>query len=478
MRRATRLDAQFAAHPSTAKLSEVLAGQTWKPLRDVTTLLASGHTPYLHDVSRGDVGFVTLECIDPLNFRWEKLRRITRHHYDTEFAGKSVRKGMVVCTIKRRICSSFPFLDDPAEPLAVNQDVALISPTSEVLPGYLAAYLSCAIGQAFADRQKTEQMNPYISVASLGTLPVVLLSRRFQELVSYELVKAQRRAADAGLAQEHAEQTLLEELGLVDWQQPEPLTYTRRAADALAAGRMDAEYFRPKYAALMERIRTAGAVRLGDCLTEPIHRGASPEYVEAGEYLVINSQHVGKTQVELRDNRFTSAAFVDDGNNAKAVVRRHDVLLNSTGYITIGRCQALLEAATAIADNHVAIIRPTGDLDPVYLACLLNAMPGQWQSERGWTGSSGQIELRPDVIADYLIWKAPAAVQCGIRKMVEDAHAARRESAALLARAKRAVEIAIEQDEAAALGFLRDGLAPASLESRQRAEEDTTGGPR
>lgn len=366
---------------------------------------------------------------------------------------KRVRKGDIVLT-KGGSIARLGFVSQDA---AACRDLIFIN--SSRLPEedqvFLYLYLQTRMANHLLLRSGSQTAQPHLTLTLVKDLPLLQASGGFRRACLRTVKQAYAVRDQSHSLYAAAERTLLAALGLADWQPSEPLTYVRRAADAMAAGRMDAEYFRPRYVALLEKLRTAGAVRLGDCLAEPIHRGASPEYTESGEYTVINSQHVGKTHVELRDNRFTSAAFVDDGNNARAVVRRHDVLLNSTGYITIGRCQALLDDARAIVDNHVAIIRPTSELDPVYLACFLNALPGQWQSERGWTGSSGQIELRPDVIADYLVWKAPSTVQREIRNMVENAHVARHESAAMLSRAKRAVEIAIEEDESAALRYLR-----------------------
>ena len=116
------------------------------------------------------------------------------------------------------------------------------------------------------------------------------------------------------------------------------------------------------------------------------------------------------------------------------------MLLNSTGYITIGRCQTLLDDVLAVVDSHVSLIRPQPGLDPVYLGLFLNSLPGQMQTERGWTGSSGQIELRREVIQDYVIWKPDLALQLRIREMVEKANVARLEAHRLLEDAKRRVE--------------------------------------
>ena len=116
------------------------------------------------------------------------------------------------------------------------------------------------------------------------------------------------------------------------------------------------------------------------------------------------------------------------------------LLLNSTGYIAIGRCQALLDDVLAVVDSHVSIICPKPDLDPVYLSLFLNSRLGQMQTERGWTGSSGQIELRREVIQDYVIWKPDLALQLRIRQMVEDTYVACLEAHRLLEDAKRRVE--------------------------------------
>lgn len=42
------------------------------------------------------------------------------------------------------------------------------------------------------------------------------------------------------------------------WEPPEPLTYTRRASEALAAARFDAEYFAPRVAQLLAKLSADG----------------------------------------------------------------------------------------------------------------------------------------------------------------------------------------------------------------------------
>ena len=88
-------------------------------------------------------------------------------------------------------------------------------------------------------------------------------------------------------------------------------------------------------------------------------------------------------------------------------------------------------------------------------------MAGQWQVEQRLRGSSGQIELYPTDIAQFKVWIAPTSVQADIRRSVEASYAQKQRATKLLDAAKRAVEIAIEDSEAAALAYL-DEVAPPS----------------
>jgi type I restriction enzyme M protein len=144
-----------------------------------------------------------------------------------------------------------------------------------------------------------------------------------------------------------------------------------------------------------------------------------------------------------------------DPAQASIFIEQGDLLLNGTGVGTIGRASPYLRPGQAIPDNHVTVLRAEG-IDPIYLSAYLNSLLGQMQVQRYLKGSSGQTELYPSDVAEFVIWLAPDNIQESIRQAVLDAFAAERRAGQYLEGAKRAVEIAIEQDETAGLRFLRD----------------------
>ncbi len=252
-----------------------------------------------------------------------------------------------------------------------------------------------------------------------------------------------------------AEQTLLHALGLENWQPPEPLTYTRPSRDAFAAGRLDPEHFKPKYAGLETHIRATGCFSQLEDLLAINERGTQPDYAESG-LAVVNSKHVADGEVRLNDDNRLAIA----GSNALKI-KQGDVLMNGTGVGTIGRAAPFLHDTVALPDNHVTVLRPkVGRIDSVYLSVYLNSLAGQFQVNKWLRGSSGQIELYPNDIAQFLVWIAPTEVQQSIRKAIDDAFAAKRNATRLLDAAKCAVELAIESGEESALGFLNREITP------------------
>lgn len=226
------------------------------------------------------------------------------------------------------------------------------------------------------------------------------------------------------------------------------LSYVCRSQTVFAADRLDAEYFRPKFQSLMSALkRTGQSVRLGDYLVLN-KRGKQPAYTEVG-VPVINSKHVLRNEIRRDEDNRRATADKDD-----LKIQAGDVLINGTGVGTIGRAAVYLYHNPALPDNHVTVLRPSEALDPVYLAVYLNSAAGQLQVEQRLRGSSGQIELYPNDIAEFQIWLAPEAVQKRIRQQVEQGFAQRRSAARLLDAANRAVEIGVDQNEVDALDYL------------------------
>ena len=313
---------------------------------------------------------------------------------------------------------------------------------------YLSTFLNSRFGQAQLRRRGIKATRPEIKLLEFKDILVPKLSGALQNAIKRSVLSAldQRKSAESVLRQ--ASNILMRALGLDVWTPPKALSYVCGSGEAFAAGRFDAEHFQPRFAALAAMMEAHGNTeRLGDHLLFNA-RGKQPEYADEG-MPVVNSKHVLRNEV-CRDDSNRLAAY-DKGS---LLIESGDVLINGTGVGTIGRAAAYLHELPALPDNHVTVLRPSSALDPVYLAVFLNSIAGQLQVEQRLRGSSGQIELYPSDIAEFQVWLAPKSLQTDVRNQVEQSFTERQRASLLLDAAKRAVEIAIEDSEKAALRYL------------------------
>lgn len=314
-------------------------------------------------------------------------------------------------------------------------------------PEFLSAFLNGKYGQAQLLR-RVRGSSGQVELYPFDILDVSIwqASPAMRERVCqfYKVSFEKRDKASKRLAEPN--DLLLAELGLLGWTPPQPLSFTASASSAFAAERIDAQYFRPLFAEVEARLLATGsACELGSILSTNA-RGRQPQYADDG-LPVINSKHVRTNRVILADNRNATEA------GSGIVIETGDVLVNGTGEGTIGRAAPYLHGQRALPDNHVTVLR-TDRVDPVYLAVFLNSPLGQWQIERHIKGSSGQVELYPSDIARIMIWEAPDRVQQSVRTAILSAFDEERRANDLLEAAKRAVEIAIEDGEPAAMAYL------------------------
>ena len=315
---------------------------------------------------------------------------------------------------------------------------------------YLAVFLNTVAGQALCRRAIYGSGQPHIGPKYLEQAHVPRLGP--VEERAGELVRAAySELSGAERLYPEAETELLERIGWEELKQIRvELSYVNRFSVLSTAARADAEYFQPQYARLRARIAERGSLQLGAFCPRPT-RGVQPELVDGGEVLAIDSKAVRAIGVDPANTERTSRAFHDQQVNARGRVNYRDVLLNSTGRGTLGRATCYRLKQPAICDNHVAILRPDGEVcDPVYLSLFLNSPAGLAQSEQFQTGSSGQLEIYPEHIQQFLVYLprdtdgvVDLAWQHHLAAKVESAALVKSSAQAKLDEAKRLVEDAL-----------------------------------
>lgn len=157
-------------------------------------------------------------------------------------------------------------------------------------------------------------------------------------------------------------------------------------------------------------------VKLGTVVSH-IKRGATPTYSEViNEFPVLNQKAIRWGSINQEHLKY---AHPDSISSIKkdAIIRRGDVVINSTGDGTIGRAYCFSEEPKfLVADSHISIIRTDPEvLDPNYLVFCFESAQGQHQIYSLVNGTTGQIELPPSGIKGFKLNVPPIEVQ---RKVV------------------------------------------------------------
>lgn len=307
-------------------------------------------------------------------------------------------------------------------------------------PYFLCAYLNSSIGQSYLQRVVRGHVQTGINLVDLKMIPIYSPSALIITEIADTVRSSFDKLQESKSLFSRAEELLLSELGLDNFDLPHSLFYERSYSDTREISRLDAEFFQPNYYSLIDSIQNTGQSRLLGDIVSHCERGLQPKYDKNGEVLVVNTKHLGP--------RFLSDEFEHCSNDTwaqqkRAHLKQYDVLFYSTGAY-IGRTNCWLCDQKAIGSNHVTIIRPDRECNPVYLALFMNSKAGLMQAERHAHGSA-QREVYPNDLRSYTIWLPPMNKQEKLAQMVLDAKTARDESRHLIDEAKLMVEESVQR---------------------------------
>ncbi|WP_157046249.1 restriction endonuclease subunit S domain-containing protein [Geotalea uraniireducens] len=334
--------------------------------------------------------------------------------------------------------------------------VALLRPRTELIaPEVLATFINSESGQTQLLRVQKGASQPDLHLEDIRDVFIPLFGQEFQNRI-VELHQNSVEVSSKGIASyKNAETLLLNALNLATYTPTTKNTNIKSFKESfVASGRMDAEYYQPMFDEIEELIKSNGEYfkRVEEIQTYN-SRGMAAIYDETGTVDMITQKHI--LEAGLNYDNFDKTNIKHFSTEETSFVAENDILIYGTG-ANIGRAQPYLSEKKAVACQDIIILRVIED--PVYVAFVINSFIGRLQTEKMRTGSA-QPHLYPKDVAQVLIPFVAKDTQLKIREKIISSLALKKQSTALLETAKRAVEIAIEQDEQAAISFLETAAA-------------------
>ena len=239
----------------------------------------------------------------------------------------------------------------------------------------------------------------------------------------------------------HAAWLLLTEIGVLPETEDENKTvkaYKKLSDSFLSSGRLDAEYYHPKYDYLfshLNRFATSTIGKLTD-IRKSIEPG-SDAYREIGVPFIRVS--------DLSKFGLSDTTIHLNAEDYHDVIRpqKDTILLSKDGSVGIAyKVDDPLDIITSGAILHLSL--KSSDVLPDYLTLVLNSPVVRLQAERDAGGSIIQ-HWKPSEIENVVVPVLPMPVQREITRKIQDSFRLRKESKELLNEAKRKVEMTIER---------------------------------
>ena len=252
-----------------------------------------------------------------------------------------------------------------------------------------------------------------------------------------------------------AETLLLETLGLSHFEpSAEPVNVKGFKESFLSTGRLDAEYYQKKYEEIIAHITKENHDNLNNLvqIKKSIEPGSDVYSEEGLPFLRVSDYNkFGLTEPDKK----LSDSFCKENEELikKLKPRKETIFFSKDG--SVGTAYMLRKDEDLITSGAILhlTVKDKTQIIPEYLTLVLNSKLVQMQAERD-AGGSIILHWRVSEIENVIVPVIDYSIQKQIADLVEESFHLKKQSEQLLETAKRAVEIAIEQDEAAALLYI------------------------
>lgn len=365
-----------------------------------------------------------------------------------------VNAGELLIEVKGKIEKVSIVPDDFPKKALVTGSLYKLSVNEKINKYYLLSYLICKYGTAFKDRYKTNLLISFVSKDDLYRIPVPDLSAAFQKKIEFLFLSLFDLKQKSLNIYAQAETLLLDTLGMANFTPSrEPVNIKSFKESFGQSGRLDAEHYQHQYDDIEKLIENynGGYSNISELTSEMMNGAEVREYQEEGvAYLRVGD-------LKNLDIDVNSVVRIDPTQAAsglnKIKLKAGDVLVSRSGSLAV---TAVVEAEweNSLISSHLIRLRVADKrIDPYFLAFFLSVLPGKKQIIK-WSNGGVQPEINQPSLNSILIPILDFSMQQQIRQSLLESRLLRQMSKSLLDVAKRAVEIAIEQDEAAALAFI------------------------
>lgn len=309
-----------------------------------------------------------------------------------------------------------------------------------LLPEYLTVYLNTKYGVLDIKRRSRPSINQTnVNPEEVKAMEIPLLPISFQKVVKNKIVEGNNKRIQAEKYYQQAESLLLSSLGLQNWTPSNKNVSIKSFSDFVESGRLDAEYYQPKYDEIEQKITSYKGgwdyVANCCCLKTKLYlptKGSDYKYVELS--------NIGN-QGEI------NGCLVDKGENLPSRARR----LVETNDVMVSYLEGSLKSVAIVPEEYNNSLCSTGFhlVKPKYLNAetllVLFKLPYIQSMLQKCCNGSIMSSISLDEFSKIKLPLIESSLQNQISDLIQESFKLKSESKQLLEDAKRMVELEIEK---------------------------------
>lgn len=304
----------------------------------------------------------------------------------------------------------------------------------------LVSFLNSKYGRIEIEKYSMVGNQANFSPAKFRQIAIPILSKELNNKIEEIVYKSFELLEESKSLYSQAEDLLLGELGLKDWQPKNTLHTTKKFSDFAQSGRLDAEYYQPKYDEIEKVIKSykGGYDIVSNLFNQNLdvcdYKKTEYNYVEIGDV------NVGDGSVSF--NKVDTSELPD---NAKRVLHKNDILISKVRPYRGAVAIIDFEQEDLIGSGAFTVLQEKSSYKKETLQILFRtAVYKDWLLK--WNVGSSYPVIKDEDILNLPIPILPEAIQTKIASLIQQSFEYKAQSKQLLEDAKRMVEEEIEKN--------------------------------
>lgn len=304
----------------------------------------------------------------------------------------------------------------------------------------LVSFLNSKYGRIEIEKYSMVGNQANFSPAKFRQIAIPILSKELNNKIEEIVYKSFELLEESKSLYSQAEDLLLGELGLKDWRPKNTLHTTKKFSDFAQSGRLDAEFYQPKYDEIEKVIKSykGGYDIVSNLFNQNLdvcdYKKTEYNYVEIGDV------NVGDGSVSF--NKVDTSELPD---NAKRVLHKNDILISKVRPYRGAVAIIDFEQEDLIGSGAFTVLQEKSSYKKETLQILFRtAVYKDWLLK--WNVGSSYPVIKDEDILNLPIPILPEAIQTKIASLIQQSFECKAQSKQLLEDAKRMVETEIEKN--------------------------------